>query len=488
MASVLTRTARGGAGFIAANVVNKGAALVFVFIATRLLDAGAFGMLALSMAVLAVVHNLALFGLPLAAQRYLSGTDNQDAAGLYGAILACGLALAAAAAALFYLLAPLVADRVFAMPELAPPLRALSAGVLVAVCYGLGRAILQSQERVDRIIAMDTVQKVGQIGSALVLFWMVPDVTAFAWAINVGYGMACVAGLLFVLRLPLRPSFSALRPSMRTIVGYAAPTVLVSFSYMLSQQTDRLMLGALSTAEAVGIYTVATSLAMVIGALHASLVAVFMPIASEAFRRNAMDDVQQAFSFISKWMGGAGGALLILYVGAGAPILAFFGAEHSGAVSYYVLLLLASLYFIGTWTGPTGALLLMADGQRAEVFNTVLFIVSNIVLNLLLIPYAGVLGAAAATMISTLVRKAIQVAEIARWYRLSPFDRFSAPILLIVTTAVAVGLALQGHPALQPLASLVGIGVLAGYLLWTTAPEERRMLLKLRTKFATRAR
>ena len=485
MSSVIRRTAKGGIGFILANGINKGAALLFVLVASHLLGVEVFGLLALGLSVVALLQNVALFGLPLAAQRFLSGDGEEDAPAIYGTILVLGGLVSIGIATLCFFSAGWISARVFSEPRLEGILRVLSFSLLFGLPYMLFRAVLQAQERVKWIVVADFIQKTGQILVAALLLFIFASVEGFAAGYVFSYVAALAMAFWYTSRLSLKPRFPRRMGQFGTIFRYAGPTTLVSFSYLIAQQADKIMLGVLSDTTAVGMYTVAVSVGMVISIMHGSLVSVFMPIAAQSFREGDTEGMQQSYLFISKWLGAVGGIVVLFFLGYGGWLLQMFGEEYNNGGTIRVLLLISTLHFLGTWTGPTGALLLMTDRQGSEVYNTLFFVLTNIGLNYVLIPMYGISGAAAATFISAFVRKIIQVIEIRLWYRFETFDRLRIYLLGIVAVFYG-GAWLAGHanPDLRSLIASVGIVCVVGFIYATTLPEERKMIMQLKAKFS----
>jgi O-antigen/teichoic acid export membrane protein len=214
---------------------------------------------------------------------------------------------------------------------------------------------------------------------------------------------------------------------------------------------------------------------MVMSTLHGALVSIFMPIASQAYRNDRKEEMRKAYLFVSKWVGAVNGVAFLALAGGGVWILEIFGPEYANTTTYHVLLVLSALYFVGTWVGPTGALLQMTDGHRVELFNTSIFVVANIGLNYILIQYYGILGAAVATFGSGVLRNALQVGEIAYWHRFSPFVQKNVAILGFTITGV-LGLLVVDHELLRVVFALVLIAFLSSYTFWVATDQERSVI------------
>ena len=191
-----------------------------------------------------------------------------------------------------------------------------------------------------------------------------------------------------------------------------------------------------------------------------------------------MGHVRDAYLFVSQWTGTFNGVALIAFAGVGSWLLMLFGPEYATQTTYVVLVILSTLYFFGTWVGPTGALLQMTNGHRVELVNTIIFIVSNIGLNYLLIPAYGIIGAALATFGSGLMRNIIQLAEIGWFHSVSPLQPRNLAVLLLTVLMTAGGF-FAGDPWIRLPITVIGMGVVAGLALYTATKNERRAVLDL---------
>jgi O-antigen/teichoic acid export membrane protein len=476
MSSVIERTLRGGLGLFSADVIAKATGFLFIVAASRYLGPSEFGVLALGLSIFGVARNLSAFGLPNTIQRFLSGGGEEKVGQIYAALLAVGATSTVLGAGTLYLTAPLLASKVFSNMALVSPLRAFSIGTIGAVSFIILRAVLRAQEQITGVVQVDTVRGVGKV---LLLGGVISigarSAMAAAWGVSASFIPAVALAGYRVRQIRFRPILKNLVPHLKRVLGYTAPLVVVGFSYFLAQQADRLMLGWLADTAKVGVYTTTSTLAMVMSALHGALVSIFMPIASEAHREGAKERMSDAYVFISRWMGVVNGFALLAFAGGGLWILHIFGSGYATDTTYLVLVILSILYFVGTWVGPTGALLQMSDGHRIEFTNTIIFVVANIGLNYVLIVEHGVIGAALATLGSGVLRNAIQVVEIGVWYGVTPIrGRNVVDLAVVLLSMTALFLVPQGE--LRALLAGIGMIILGVYAFLSASEEERQAI------------
>ena len=485
MSSVIERTLRGGLGLFSADVIAKAMGFLFIVIASRYLGPSEFGVLALGLSVFGVARNLSAFGLPNTIQRFLSGEGEKEVGQVYAALLVVGALGTVLGAGTLYLTAPALASMVFSKPVLIGPLRVFSIGTIGAVIFMIIRAVLRAQEQIADVVQIDTIRSVGKV---LLLGGVIAvgarSATAAAWGVAASFIPAVALAGYKVRQIHFRPIVKNLTPQLKRVLGYTAPLVVVGFSYFLAQQADRLMLGWLADTVKVGIYTTTSTLAMVMSALHGALVSIFMPIASEAYREGSKERMSDAYVFISRWMGVVNGLALLAFAGGGLWILHIFGPEYATDTTYLVLVILSTLYFVGTWVGPTGALLQMSDGHRIEFINTIIFVITNIGLNYVLIIEYGVIGAALATLGSGVLRNAIQLIEIGVWYGVTPIrGRNIVDLAATLLGMTALFLVPQGE--LRALLAGIVMVVLGMYAFLSASEEERRVVHGLLAQFST---
>lgn len=471
---MIERILKGGAGFLSAIMIKRGLGFAFVLVASRLLGPSEFGVLALGLSVMGIFRKVATFGLPSTIQRFLSGKGEEKGARLYGVILLVGGGVSVTIGILLYGTAWTTAS-VFSEPRLTRPLRILAAALVAGVGFAILRAVLQAQEKIKQIICVDSLCGVTKVGLLLPMFLWRKSASNAAWAVLGSFGASLAFTYHYVRRLAIYPVFDISRQDIQKVLSYSFPLVIVGFGHFLVQHADRLMLGWLTSSTEVGLYTVTSTLAMVMGILHGSFIAIFKPVTSEAYRNQERQQLRRAYQFVAKWGGTINGIGLLAFVGLGPWILQIVGNAYTGESVYYVLLLLSTMYFLRTWVGPTGALLQMSDGHRIEFTNTLIFITSNIILNYLLIIEYGLIGAAVATLVSGLLLNIIQLIEVKLIHGLTPFNAFNIGVL-VSTVGCTLAVQVINIQALRALLSIGAIIVTVLVLLVTASDNEKDAL------------
>lgn len=221
-------------------------------------------------------------------------------------------------------------------------------------------------------------------------------------------GVAGVAGALVATfltlagqRLLLSRRIKATVPQAKPVrhtrywIGASAPLVLAEGLYLLLLNTDIVLLGYFVDPNEVGVYFAATRITNLIVFIYFAVAALAVPKFAEL---HAAGDHQKLQSFVSNiirwifWPTLAAAALLLL---CGDFALDLFGQGFDAGFPLLAILMLG--FIARASTGPIEYLLNMTGHQNATAAVYGAAAALNLVLNLVLVPRFGLIGAAAAT-------------------------------------------------------------------------------------------
>jgi O-antigen/teichoic acid export membrane protein len=177
------------------------------------------------------------------------------------------------------------------------------------------------------------------------------------------------------------------------------PFALIAGLGLLNQKTDIVMLGLLTSAENVGAYNIAYQ-----GALLVSfpLIACNAVLAPNVARLHAQGDharLQRLLTSATLVVSLAAAAAVLVLVVAGRWLIdGLFGEEFAAA--YPALVILAVGQLVNAWAGSVGMFLSMTGHEKDTLKGLAAAALLNLVLNILLIPPFGMVGAAGATALS----------------------------------------------------------------------------------------
>ncbi|NQE45988.1 hypothetical protein C5S31_08200 [ANME-1 cluster archaeon GoMg2] len=410
----------------------------------RFLGPGDYGLITLGVAGMSIAATLASIGLPSGIRRYVPYYKGKgDEGKIKGTILAAlkiSLPLSIFLAILTFIGADWISVHVFHEAKLTPILRIFAIAIPFSV---LAEIFISStigfQDLRYKVYVNDLFQntfKLVAIVSLLLLGFGVLG-AAWGWVLAI-IGMPFLA--LYFLEKKLFPVFRSKIKSIsveKELFSFSWPLIFVSAAGLVMGWTDTLMLGYFSTASDVGIYNVALPTAMLLMNIVVAFAMIFLPVASELYARNRIEDLRTAYSAVTKWVFSLTLPIFLLMVLFSESIIRIiFGSEYiSGAL---VLSILAAGFFIDSSTGPVSSIIGAYGRTKISMGCSFIGAGANFTLNFLLIPTYGIEGAAIATASSyVLINIALLIAAY-RIGRMQPYKVSYLKPLLASVIAVSV--------------------------------------------------
>lgn len=311
----------------------------------------------------------------------------------------------------------------------------------------------------------------------LLLFVFIPSINILNnLAPFLAYGLMNIS--LLLIGLPtiryLLPYFftTAIQLSLKKVITILRESIyigLAGFSWIIITQIDTLLLTYFRTLEEVGLYQAALPFSTIFSFFSGALVIVLIPASAELYYSKKLNTLATLLSSLYK---GIAMAILplavILAVFAKQIILFFFGSAYLAstvAVQYFAA---SAVFYVFAMINGT---VLNSIGNGKTVFRyTCLVCIMSLLLNLLLIPNYGIIGATISNVISFLV---LLVASLYSLMQRVPFLWFTKETarLLAVTILFAI--------LLITLKSTIGTTITQGIISITVALAVYIALLSL---------
>ena len=468
---IVDRISRGLKATLGANIVNVVAnGLLIVVLARSLLTPDEYGLLFLALSVLGVVTIFGTLGLPSSVARYITEYAEKEPAQVPHVVtssLGILLALSVVTGTLVSLGSPWIAE-LLNEPGLAS-LLALGFGfVLFQALRTYLAKVFQGFNRVDYSALVNTLSAVGRVvfavGFVLLGFGVVGALAGYV----VGLFVAVAVGIGLLYYNVYRTFDRAEQREdglVRRIVEYSVPLTATRGAGVLDKRVDTILIGVLMNPAAVAFYTIGKQVSSVCIVPARALGFTISPMYGE---QQATDQDRQAARLYEQSLE----HVLLLYVPAvvGLVLVAdpmvrhVFGAEYLGAVPVLQVLSLYVLVSAINRITSDGLDFLGRARDRAIVKSATA--ISNFVLNLLLIPAFGVVGAAGATVVTYSVYTLVNIYIISRELPLQ-FGQAVRTTIGVGAVSLLMG---AGVYLLLPFVSgpvrLIGV-VLFGVLVWS---------------------
>ncbi|WP_435146421.1 flippase [Halobaculum sp. P14] len=261
--------------------------------------------------------------------------------------------------------------------------------------------------------------------------------------------VAVSTGLLSVRAVASRGAAGRLK----SLVAFSLPLLLVTSLWRLMEELDTAFIGAFQGSEEVGLYDpnfiVARLLLVVIWSFEAPFLSIFSSLHDDGDREGMRD----TFLLSTKWITYLTlPVFLTLMVFNGEIIVGVFGEKY--AASAHVLPIISLGFFSHVVLGMNREALIGTGDTRAVLVGTALAGGGNVVLNLLLVPTMGMVGAAIATATAYGSFNVLASVVLYREYGVRPVSRRTLLTVVVAAAAFTAG-ASAFRSAVQPSLPLV---------------------------------
>ena len=238
------------------------------------------------------------------------------------------------------------------------------------------------------------------------------------------------------------------------LLKFGLPLVPASLMTYFLTASDRWFINYYLSPYELGLYALGAKFALVIAFLIQSFGRAFMPFSMDLINNNDKAEADKSLALIFRYFSGLGYALIILLTGV-APFMVrlLAPAEYAQAYPIIGILSLSGLFFGYTYFSSLGCW--KAEKTYLYSVSVLMATMMSLLLNVMLIPAYGIIGAAVATSIGMLVL-ALMSFGLSQWVWKIEFDFLTTWLqMFICLAAMGVIIYLQS----KIVSSQVGIGV-----------------------------
>jgi O-antigen/teichoic acid export membrane protein len=271
-------------------------------------------------------------------------------------------------------------------------------------------------------------------------------------------------------------------PRREGFYRYVFPLAVAELANALLQRAHVFLLGALAGPTTVALFAAAEEL----GRPAAAVRYVFDPIATvaiaESFRLGDRARLQYNVGLITRWVASAAAPIAATLLVLRRELLSFYGPGYGSAAGAMVLMV--TVHLSNAVLGIVAGLLPLSGRPGRFLASNLAAAALNVALCLPLIPRLGVMGAAIASLASTLFLLGTLIVQSIRLERVHPFDRALAKPFVAAAVAAVAELAIRRLPVPVPVriaAVIAGGATVYGMVLLALGPgdEERRIIFRL---------
>lgn len=387
-------------------LLGLGAALQFVFniVVARSLGAKEAGTFFLAFTLLSITAMISRFGLDQSAVKFIAPLYTQKnfsaLNGLKNLILKIILVSNLFLGLLLFIGSNTIAEKVFNDPGLGVQIKIVSFILPFFSLSFIFNEILRGLKKIKEAVFIKQVS----IYALSILFIVAlsryfNDKVAI---ISVLAASVLTATAGYILVRKFTPAIKPTPFNISILFRTSLPLLVVALSMQILEWSDVLILGAYRDSSEVGIYTVALRTGFIISFVLQAVNTISAPVFADLYSQGKLVQLGDLVKSLTRIMAAATLPVLLLFLLLPELILSIFGPEFREAS--VALVIIAIGQYINVALGSVGYLLSMTGHERPLALTVALVGFMNIVLNLILIPIYGFVGAAIATSVSIAVQ------------------------------------------------------------------------------------
>ena len=223
---------------------------------------------------------------------------------------------------------------------------------------------------------------------------------------------------------------------VNNLIRFGLLLTLANFSSIGLKHLDTILIGKYMSLDYVGIFTLAAFIGLVIEIPLTSLERITHTKIAQAWSVNDTESIRKIYYQSVKYLMLIGGLLLVGIVSNITDLLSLLPAPYHQGAGVAVIACVGA--FLNVSTGVNSSILFSSTKYMYGTYLLFLLLIMAFTLNIILIPMYGIVGAALATAISSVVYNAIKYIIILRHFGMQPFNTGSLKIAGVIVFTIGV--------------------------------------------------
>ena len=368
----------------------------------RMLGASGTGVYFLALTVATIASVAGRFGMDNALLRFAAANAAQTKWGVVADLhkkgLGITLVLSSVMAVLTFFAARPLAVHVFADAQLILPLKLMAISIVPFSLLKLYSELLR---------ALKKIKESAFIQDLAVPLFSAPLLLILGTRFGAVGAAAAYTASTFILLLIAAWLWRRATPMLHSATGYfdtglllrtSLPLFWVAMLFIAMSWTDTLLLGIWLDNRAVGIYGIAMRVSVMISFVLVSVNSIIAPKFAALHADGALRELGDLARRAARLMAVITMPFFLLFLLLPKWVLGIFGDDFGAGAT--VLAILSVGQFVNVATGSVGYLLIMSGHEKLIRNSTMISAALNLILNVLLIPRFGIIGAAIASATS----------------------------------------------------------------------------------------
>jgi len=436
-------------------LVGTGVGLLFAF-ATRVIIArygteSQYGVFSLALVVLSISVIIATLGLQNGVTRYIAYFRGKGETSNVQEAISASIQFVTLASILLCLIlffsSDVIAAKIFHDVTLGFPLKIFAFGIPFVTLINVVVSIFCGFDRAqEKVYFQDIARNMLFLLLLLPVFFLHLSFTWVFYAYLASVALCAVAlGIYTIKRLPVRLTIKpTINPAGKELLYFSLPLLGVAMIQTIIIYTDTLMLGYFKNSDIVGLYNAVIPLAQFTNVPIGAMLFIYVPVMSGLYAQNLLPEIRRNYAILTKWSFSATLPIILMFILFPETVLGFlFGANYVAASQ--ALRILSLGFIIVNLLGPNGTTLMVIGRTKILMWASVATAGMNIILNIVLIPQWGILGAAIATAISLAFHCIIRHIKVHQLLKVNPLTKnllkpavISTGLILLISFSVRI--------------------------------------------------
>lgn len=390
-------------------------AFVAQVLAARYLSVSDFGGITTGTALLDVLSIAGGLGLAAGLTRYLPRVDDEEKRSLATTAVIATSVVSFTLGAVVSFNASFIAREVFGDVTVTSSIRIFGAAIPFAALLNTAIGGIRGQKQsLYQVYVKNFLHPVVRFLFVIGAITYGLDQSGLASAYAAPYVISAILALLLLYRSLPRSSFSLNNRLAKNVASYSLPFTITSVAGFVYRSIDIFLILHFLGSFAVGVYGVAYAATHFMRMFSTAFNFLGAPVASDLEHGGDVDEVIHIFQSLSRWLVIGSVCMLVpLGVFSGDFISIVYQSKYDSG--QFTLTILAVGFAVGNVLGIHGPIIQALGYSRVLMLNSIAAAVSNIILNIILIPKFGISGAAVATVFAYLLRDGLATIEV-RYY------------------------------------------------------------------------
>ncbi len=417
---------KGGTFAFIMKITGMGFNYLFVFVLARLYGATGSGIYSIFQTVLQVFANFGKLGYDILMVREVAQYNAKNQWGsikdLYFKVIRVNIIASISCSLVLYFSANWIASTIFLKPALCQYFQICALGILPIVLHSVHADCFRGMKKILLYSFFQNVLTISIAGILLCASWFIihdrkVPITVFLIAVSIS---STISAWFWWKKSPMLEGGEGEKIILSEKTKIAFSLFLTALLQVVRGWTDTIFLGRYYTEADVGIYKVAFRIATITSLTLTAFLLTVAPKIAELHAKGEMKRLAVVVQNTTKLIFWTSAPPLILFIIFPKFFLGVFGQDFLiGAVA---LMILSIGQFINAATGPVGNLLMMTgkqDVNRNIVIGTTIF---TVILNAIVIPKYGIIGAAVVNVIGIFLYNIIPFILVKRYFGFYTFD------------------------------------------------------------------